>query len=94
MVSIQKTVLKGATIKQMSKYQHQKNSSGCWDPTADSLLEKEYNEQELRRKTIFEQQQYNKMVCKILKILRDSDYVLDGPINLINKKTGKKRRIY
>jgi hypothetical protein len=66
------------------------NGSGYADPTADAVLRREHSREIKAR----ENEKYTIMVKRIKKILDDNNYVLDGPISLINVVSGRKRRIY
>lgn len=67
-----------------------KNGSGCTDLTVDSMIKKEIE----RKKKAKEDYKYYQMRNKVKDMIEKSGYVLDGPICLINTKTGNKRRIY
>lgn len=41
-----------------------------------------------------EDKKFNEMRKEIKKIISEYDYVLEGPINLINVESGRKRRIF
>jgi hypothetical protein len=66
------------------------NGSGYADPTADAVIKREYAREDRAR----EDEQYRYMVKRIKKILADNDYMLQGPISLMNMESGRKRRIY
>lgn len=66
------------------------NGSGCIDTTADFVIKKEC---ECKKKAI-EDYKYRKMMNNIKDLLKDNGYILEGPISLINKESGRKRRIY
>lgn len=66
------------------------NGSGYVDPTADSVIKREY----ARKDKAIENQKYYNMVKSIKKILENNNYELEGPISLIHMTTGRKRRIY
>lgn len=66
------------------------NGSGYADPTADAVLKREHAEEVKAR----DDRRYRDMVRLIKKILDDNNYVLQGPISLINQNNGRKRRIY
>lgn len=66
------------------------NGSGYIDPAVDYVIKKEYNEKARKK----EDYKYKQMVKQIKKILESNDYILDGPISLINVKSGRKKRIY
>ena len=68
----------------------ERNGSGCVDPTVDCIIRKECT----CRKKIKEDYKYFKMKEEIKKLLDRNGYILEGPISLINDKTGRKRRIY
>jgi hypothetical protein len=66
------------------------NGSGYADPTADAVIKREHAREDRAR----EDQQYHNMVKGIKRLLENNDYVLQGPISLINMESGRKRRIY
>lgn len=68
----------------------ERNGSGCVDPTLDSIIK---NECECKKKAK-EDYKYRKMMNDIKDIIKSNGYLLDGPISLINEKSGRKRRIY
>lgn len=68
----------------------ERNGSGYIDPTVDAVLKIEHNKEVKDR----ENQRYHIMSKTIKRILENNGYELEGPISLINKDTGRKRRIY
>lgn len=68
----------------------EKNGSGYADETVTEVIEHEFN----IKKRDKEDYEYRQMRKKIKHILEDSGYILDGPISLINEKSGRKKRIY
>lgn len=72
-------------------YDHvEHNSSGYVDTTVDAVLKKEWNCEARTKEDI----KYKAMIKNIKTILENSGYLLDGPISLISKESGRKRRIY
>lgn len=78
--------------KSTTRIEH--NIEGYIDTAADPLIKKEYYHKRNEHARKIENGKYQKMVRKIKKILSDNDYVLNGPINLINTNSGRRRRIY
>lgn len=74
----------------MSDHYIIKNASGCPDPTVDKIVKKE----KILEKKEKEENDYRIMTKNIKKELDKHGYILEGPINLINSKNGRKRRIY
>ena len=68
----------------------ERNGSGYVDTTVDYVVRKEYN----RKARAKEDYEYRHMMNDIKDILESNGYILEGPISLINEKTGRKRRIY
>ena len=66
------------------------NGSGYVDSTVDSVIKREI----VRKNKKDEDYKYHKMYHEINKILKDYDYVLEGPISMVNINSGRKRRIY
>ena len=66
------------------------NGSGYIDETVDMVIKNEYNHE----KRLKEDLKYKEMSKDIRGILEENGYVLEGPISLINKSNGRKRRIY
>lgn len=68
----------------------ERNGSGCVDPTVDCIIKSECD----RKKRAKDEYKYFRMKEEIKKLLCKNGYMLEGPISLINEKTGRKRRIY
>ena len=66
------------------------NGSGCVDPTVDCIIKKEC----ACKKKAKDEYKYFKMKEEIKNLLDRNGYILEGPISLINDKTGRKMRIY
>jgi hypothetical protein len=66
------------------------NGSGYADPTADAVIKREYAREDKAK----EDERYRIMVKGIKRLLENNDYMLQGPISLINMESGRKRRIY
>lgn len=74
----------------MGKKHIEHNGSGYVDTTVDAVIKKE----RMTKKMDIEKCNFNKMLKDIKNILRTYNYVLDGPISLVNIDSGTKRRIY
>lgn len=66
------------------------NGSGYVDTTVDAVIKKE----RMEKKIDIEKCNFNKMLKDIKNILRKYNYVLDGPMSLVNVDSGTKKRIY
>ena len=68
----------------------ERNGSGCVDPTLDILIKQEC---ECKKKSK-EDYNYRKMMNNIRGLLKDNGYMLEGPISLINEKTGRNQESF
>lgn len=66
------------------------NGSGYVDTTVDAVIKKE----RMTKKMDIEKCNFNRMLKDIKNILRKYNYVLDGPMSLVNVDSGTKKRIY
>lgn len=73
-----------------SKHHMERNASGYVDLTFSEVLEHEVKKGKKSREDI----DYNKMKKEIKEMLQKHGYILEGPISLIKKGNGRKRRIY